>query len=331
MMAYDMRTGSAPRGYVRRVLAGSRDLLRIIHRDPEHVAERMTLYAVDRIADESTEWAQSARRRRPDTPPAEIAEELRIACARIARIDGAISGTPFFIALVPGYVSYLWQEMRMTMRTAALYGRDLRSLGTAAEMLALRGVHPDVESAEAALATVKQTPVPERPTERRSLRTWVHSVYQVLVFGGFLSPTAAKPPQQGWLDRLRSVASLLLGTAIWVLTWVFPVTFMVLMAWGCETHARQLGRRVLVFYGGEAAGINAAIALAERRRDRGHDLRRVFRGIALFLSLAIPLAFIAYVDHERKTVGVNWLGALGALVAISVVIAVGVIAGRRDA
>jgi hypothetical protein len=321
----------ASRGYVRRVLVGSRDLVRVIHRDPEHVAERITLYAVDRIADESTQWAQSVRRDRPDTPPAEIAEELRITSARIARIDGAISGTPFFIALVPGYVSYLLQEMRMTMRIAALYGRDLRSLGTAAEMLALRGVHPDPQSAEAALATVQQTPVPERPAARRSLRTWVHSVYLVLVFGGFISPSAATPPTQGWLDRLRSVASVLIGAAVWVMTWVFPVTFMVLMAWGCETHARQLGRRALAFYDGEAASINAAIALAERRRDRGHDKRRVLRSIVLFLSLAIPLAFIAYVDHERKTVGLNWLGALGALVAISVVVAIGVAANRRDA
>src|SRR5204862_7346661 len=101
-----------------------------------------------RIADESAQWARAVRRNRPGIPPAEIAEELRIRSAQIARIDGAISGTPFFIALVPGYLSYLWQEMRMTMRTAALYGRDLRTLRTGAEMLALRGVHPDVGSAE---------------------------------------------------------------------------------------------------------------------------------------------------------------------------------------
>jgi hypothetical protein len=270
------------------------------------------------------------RRDRPDTPRAEIGEELRIKSAQIARIDGAISGTPFFIALVPGYVSYLWQEMRMTMRIAALYGRDLHALGTAAEMLALRGVHPDVETAETALAMVQKTPMPERPTERRSLRTWVHSVYLVLVFGGFLSPSAAEPPKQGWLDRIRSAASLLLAGVIWVMTWVLPVTFMILMAWGCETHARQLGRRALVFYDGEAATVNAAIALAQRRRDRGHDKRVILRGVALFLSLAIPLAFIGYVNHVRNTVGFNWLGALGALVALSVVIAVGVIANRRD-
>jgi hypothetical protein len=323
---------SAPpsRSFIRRLFAGSRELVRLVHRDPEHVAERLTLYAVDRIADESTHWAESARLARPQTPRAEIAEELRVKSAQIARIDGAISGTPFFIALAPGYVSYLWQEMRMTMRTAALYDRDLRALRTAAEMLALRGVHPSVETAKAALIMVQETPIPDRPTERRSLRTWVHSVYLVLVFGGFMSPSAAEPPKQGWLDRVRSVASVLLAVVLWLMTWVLPVTLMILMAWGCETHARQLGRRALVFYDGEAATVSAAIVLAERRRDRGHDKRTVLRGIALFLSLAIPLAFIAYVDHVRKTVGFNWLPALGALVAISVVIAVGVVANRRD-
>jgi hypothetical protein len=315
---------------LRRVFTGSRALVRIVYRDPEHVAERLTLYAVDRIANDETHWADSVRRNRADTPRAEIAEELRIRSARLARIDGAISGTPFFIALVPGYLSYLWQEMRMTMRIAALYGRDLRTLRTAAEMLALRGVHPTVDSAEAALATVQGTPVPERPTERRSLRHWVHSVYLVLVFGGFLSPSAAEPPKQSWLDRLRSAASLLLGVAMWLMTWVLPVTFMILMAWGCETHARQLGRRALVFYDGEAASVNAAIALAARRRDRGHDKRAVLRGIALFLSLAIPIGFIAYVQHVKKTVGFNWLVALGAIVAVSVVMAIGVITSRES-
>ncbi len=315
---------------MRRVFAGSRALVRLVYRDPEHVAERLTLYAIDRIADESMQWVQSVRRTRPDTPAAEIAEELRGRSAQVARIDGAISGTPFFIALVPGYISYLWQEMRMTMRIAGLYDRDLGAHRTAAEMLALRGVHPNVESAEVALVRVRETPMPERPSQRHSLRTWVHSVYLLLVFGGFLSPSAAKPPKQGWLDRIRSAASLLLAGVIWLMTWVLPVTFMVLMAWGCETHSRQLGRRALIFYDGEAASVDAAIAIAARRHDHGHDKRAILRGIVLFLSLAIPLAFIAYVDHVRKTVGFNWLGALGALVAISLVIAVGVVANRRD-
>src|SRR5947209_18308102 len=157
------------------MFSGSRELARIVYRDPEHVSERLTLYSVGRLADTSLDWARSVRSTREDTFPAEIAEELRIQTAQVARIDGAISGTPFLIALAPGYLTYLYQEMRMTLRTAALYGRDPRDLKTAGEMLALRGVHPNVERAEAALITVKNTRMPHRPTQRRSLRTWVHS------------------------------------------------------------------------------------------------------------------------------------------------------------
>ena len=317
-------------GRIGRVFSGSRELVRIVYRDPEHVAERLTLYATDRRGDESRAWARSVRAARPDADVAVLAEELRIQSAQIARIDGAISGTPFFLALVPGYLMYLLQETRMTLRTAALYGRDPRGLQTGAEMLALRGVHPDVETARAALSKVRDKQMPDRPERRRSLRIWVHSVYLLLVFGGFMSPSAAKPPRQGWLERVRAVFSLLLGIGIWVTTWVLPATFMVLMAWGCETHARQLGRRALVFYaaGGEE-GVDAAIAAADKRRDEGHDKRSILRTGLLFLSVAIPIVFIAYAGHVSNTTGVSWVVALGGLVAISLVITTAVISTRR--
>jgi hypothetical protein len=80
--------------------------------------------------------------------------------------------------------------------------------------------------------------------------------------------------------------------------------------------------------GGEAASASAAIALAARRRDRGHDKRAVLRAIALFLSVAIPLGFVALVNHYRNTVGFNWVVALG-LVALSLAIATAVMSSRR--
>ena len=150
----------AQRSRIRRMFSGSRDLWRVVYRDPEHVPERLTLYTTGRLGDPSREWAQSMRSSHPDTPVAKIAEELRTQSAHVARIDGAVSGTPFFIALVPGYLTYLQQEMRMTLRTAALYGRDPGDLRTSAEMLALRGVHPDVEAAEAALISVRDKGTP---------------------------------------------------------------------------------------------------------------------------------------------------------------------------
>jgi hypothetical protein len=129
-------------------------------------------------------------------------------------------------------------------------------------------------------------------------------------------------------DR-RSVFSTLLGVVIWVTTWVLPVTFMIVMAWGCETHTRQLGRRALAFYDGEEESIRAAIAAGNRRHDQGHDKRAILRAIALVLSVAIPLGLIAYINHVRNAVGVNWLGALGAVVALSMVIATAVVSSRR--
>ena len=171
--------------------------------------------------------------------------------------------------------------------------------------------------------------MPDHPTNRRSLRTWVDSGYRLLVFGGFMSPSTAEPPKQRVLDRIRAVLSFLFAAGLWVMTWVLPFTFMVMMAWGCETHARQLGRRAVVFYDGEAATVSAAIAVAGRRQDRGHHKRALLRAVALFLSVAIPLGFIALVNHVRQSTGVNWLVALGGLVALSLVIATAVISSRR--
>jgi hypothetical protein len=72
-----------------------------------------------------------------------------------------------------------------------------------------------------------------------------------------------------------------------------------------------------------------AIKAADQRTDRGHDKRAIARAVALFLSIALPIGFIAYVDHIRHTVGVNWLAALGAVVALSLVIATAVISSRK--
>ena len=232
------------------------------------------------------------------------------------------------VALLPGYLTYLWQEMRMTLRTAALYDRDPRALRTAAEMLALRGVHPTVERAQEELIVARDTPLPDRPEHRRAVRNWIRSGYSLLVFGGFMSPSEKKP-KRGKRELARDGLFMLGGGVVWVLTWVLPFTFMIVMAWGCESHARQLGRRALIYYDGEQATVAAAIAAAGRRHDRGHGKREILRAALLFLSVAIPIVFVGYVAEIRNTAGLNWLSALGALVALSLVLSTVVLASRR--
>ncbi len=315
------------KGRIRSRLSNGRRLARIAYRDPEHVAERLALFGSQQLADPSLEWARRVREERPDAPRGEIAEEVRIQTAQVARIDGAVAGTPFLIALVPGYLAYLWQEGVMERRMAALWGRDPGSVETAARTLVLRGVHPTVDAAREALGKVSDTPMPEKPTSRRMLRTWVRSIYVLLIFGGFVSaPTDEGERYAHW--RLKAALGFVGGCLIWVITWVFPVSFMIAMAWACESHARSLGHRTMSFYGGESALAEAASA-GDDDEDGGRTKRDLVRAGLLALSVAVPIAFVAYADHVRQSTGINWQGALGALVAVSLVIAMTVIARRR--
>jgi hypothetical protein len=327
-MAAPERASERSRGRVAAAVGGTRDFARLVYRDPEHVTERMTLYAAQRLGAPSREWAKTAVEANPHTPPVKLADDLRSQSANVARIDGAVAGTPFFIALVPGYAAYLWQEGRMALRTAALYGRDPTDPRTTAEMLALRGVHPTPDQAEAALNEVRDAPPPPKPTARRPLRVWVRAVKALLIFGGFLSPPEEEEREVAH-PRLKAVGGLAIGGAIWLTTWVLPLTFMIAMAWACESHTRQLGQRVLLFYDRQAESTREAIDAAHTATDQGHGRRRILRGIALFLSVAIPIGFVALANYYRQSTGINWLAALGALVALSLVIAVTVAASRR--
>jgi hypothetical protein len=318
-------TWAPGRGHAGAAKSVPRELIRIVYRDPEHICERMTLFASHRLAEPSREWAQQIRAADPRADLREIANGLGTQSARIARIEGAVAGTPFYVALVPGYINYLWQEVRMTLRLAALYGRDPSTLRTATEALWLRGVYPSQEAAEAGLLAVQAQPLPQRPTTRRPLRMWIRSVRRILVFGGFLSPPSGTP-HHGWRSWLRDALGVVLGVASWVITWIFPATFMIAMAWGCHTHARRLFRTALEYYSGEATPAKSARELGTELR---HQTRRqVAHSAALSVSILLPIGFLVYATHVESSAGFNVITAPGVLVAISVVLALSMY-GRR--
>jgi hypothetical protein len=188
----------------------------------------------------------------------------------------------------------------------------------------LRGVHGNVDDAKSALEAIIDQPLPPAVPNRRPLKTWYRAVRQVLILGGFLSPQE-KPRKDLRHPRLRAAVGFIFGAVLWAVTWILPLTFMLMMAWGCESHARKLGRRAIAFYGGE----DAKIAARARIPDRGHDLRRIIRAAALTLSVAIPIAFVAYAYDRREVLGGGLLPSLGALVGLSLVLAISVVGGRR--
>ncbi len=91
------------------------------------------------------------------------------------------------------------------------------------------------------------------------------------------------------------------------------------MAWGCDSSARGLGGRALIFYDSEPDSAQAAIGAAKRQRDAGQKKRQSLRTTLLILSFAIPTAFIAFigfVDQERQRTGITPLTRVGGLVAL---------------
>jgi len=303
-------------------------MVRVAWRDPEHICERLTLQAVHRLAEPSLEWAQATRAAHPDGDLRESVDHLGMQSARIARLQGMVAGTPFYLALIPGYTNYLWQEARMTLRLAALYGHDPGLLRTAAELLSLRGVYPDADQAEAGLIAVEGMGLPGKPEKRRPLRSWIECGRRLLVFGGFIGPPSGES-HHGLHAWLRDAAGAVMFVAMWAITWIFPVTFMIMMAWGCETHSRQLFQRTAAYYAAGELPAEAPPAPGRGWRARVPNGRQAVSAAGLALSIAIPAGFLAYAIHVRNTVGINWLTALGLLVAISIVTAGAIYGSRR--
>lgn len=303
-------------------------VMRLALYDPAHIPERLTLYSVDKHADRARSWAQKARTVEPDTPVAALADTERRRTVGTARIDGAIAGTPFLIALVPAYIAFLRQEIRFHLRVAALYGRDPVDPSVAADFLVLRGVHKDNAEALAELDVVRANPLPPH-RHRTPLKSWYQAVVSVLILAGFMqAPTDDRPAHlTGWQKVLRAVRFVVVG-GIWVLTWVIPITFMIAMSWTCESDARRFGQRVLTRYGDGGADNALAIARADRSAG-GNKAITVVRSVLVVLSVALPLALIAStVMAGGGPLHLDIPRSVGALAALSLVIAVSIAAIR---
>jgi hypothetical protein len=299
-------------------LAVPRSLMSIIRRDPEHFAERVTLYAVGTLAQESWDWAERWRRERPGASPVLLEEETRSHSARVARLDGAVSGCPLYVALVPAYVAVLFQQVRMVQRIAALNGRDPRAPRMAAESLALRDLYPTVEAAEQALEELPDD-LPTGHSWRIGLRAWYEIVRKILVLIGLLAPPEEDEERPGFW---RQAGNWVAGGGVWVVTWVIPGLFMVLMSWQCESSTRKLGARAVEFYSDLTPAEREAAKPGELQvaHDRGHYLRAGVRWVLIALAVAIPMGLLllaAIEQHEGNRV--LWLSVLGSGTALALV------------
>jgi hypothetical protein len=189
-------------------------------------------------------------------------------------------------------------------------------------------MHRNREQALAELNIVRATPVPPKG-DRTPLRSWYAAAVSILILAGFLSAPDEEEhgPLTGWEKVVRAIR-FVVAALIWALTWVVPITFTILMAWGCENDARRFGQRVATHYADNGEGAAVAMATADRATG-GNRAVSFARGALVVVSVAIPLALIAStVVGGKGPLGVNVPEEIAALVALALVIGVSVAAVR---
>jgi hypothetical protein len=300
--------------------AGLANLTRLIRAHPERLPEYVVLYATHNHAPAVRGWAK----RHPVSPGSaehdELLHKMRHDLLGFSRVNGALSGTPFFIALVPAYLSVLREQAKTVLRIAALHGRDPGAPERPAEMLVFLGVYPTVEAAQDRLRPLRHPVGPDEEGGLRQvggLRTWIEVVAQVLILAGFIEPSTGKSRPSRSVRVLRTVLSI----ALWALTWIVPITFMLLMAWVCEGRTRKVFDNALRFYG------DVEVDTAEWRRSASQWRReQPLRTVLLGITVLIPLGLAGYVAQTGSS---GWLKVVVGFVALATVLVMAGSVSRR--
>jgi protein-S-isoprenylcysteine O-methyltransferase Ste14 len=299
-----------------------RSLLAAIHKDPEHLPERLVMIAHARLSEPSFDWARRARAENPTASTADLANSLAGRAEKFARVNGALAGTPFLLALVPAYVSVLWREAQVAMCVAALNGTDPREPGFAGELLALRGLYETADDGTAAIAALDSDAEKKDRPKRGHLRLWATLVYRVMILAGFLS--APDKDESNKPSRWKRLLMMSAAGVVWVITCVAPITFMMLMAWSCENDMRGVADSSMAWYGGEGRSKERMRSMRERRRQEG--TASVVKGALVFASLALPLLVIGVAVAMSQTDAPIY--AIASLTGLVLVLVLGARAAR---
>jgi hypothetical protein len=297
----------------------TREVLHHLRQHPRDLPERLVVLAVGRQGEPAKAWAEE--RLAAGAEPREESDRLRRSTLVASRVDGAVAGTPFFVALVPAYVTFLWAQVRMVLRIAALHGRDPSDPRICAEVLALRGVYLSVDDAQAALDRIGDAP-PETG-HRDRVAAWVDMVRRILVLAAFTSGSNPDEHPARW----RQATTIIAGAGIWIVTCLLPLTFMVLMAWSCETSTRQLAPLALEFYSGQAVEKRGGFRRPHLPPDAHRSRRQFVRWSLLVASIALPVALLA-VSVVQGDALPNAARAVAGLVGLSLVIVLAVLLRR---
>ena len=189
-------------------------------RAPEHIA----LAAAELHAPAAAAWA-AEKQARYAVSGADLARMAKRRHATLARFEGAATGVGGFVTVVPDLVLLAWIQSRLVFFVAAAYGFDPHDPMRPAELLVLRELYPDPQTARRALDGVGKT-----------------------VTEAYMGAKIERGREQAVLSRLLAFVGK--RTASRAARRLIPGIGMAFNAVANERDTRALADRAIAFYGG---------------------------------------------------------------------------------
>jgi len=192
--------------------------------DPVRAPEHVALAAAELHAPAAAEWA-AEKRGRLAVSDRDLAQMAKRRHAAMARFGGAATGVGGFVTVVPDVVLLAWIQSRLVFYVAAAYGFDPHDPMRPAELLVLRDLYHDPQTARSALDGIGKT-----------------------VAEAYVGTKLERGREQAMLSRLLRFVGK--RTASRAARRLIPGVGMVFNAVANERDTRALADRAIAFYGG---------------------------------------------------------------------------------
>ncbi|HYH91119.1 MAG TPA: EcsC family protein [Solirubrobacteraceae bacterium] len=121
-----------------------------LRNDPARAPEYVALAAAERHAPAAAAWVEE-RKQMYAHSPAELAQMAKRRHAALARFGGAATGVGGIVTAIPDLAAAAWIQSRLVFFIAAAYGYDPYDPMRPAELLVIRDLYPDPQTARRAL------------------------------------------------------------------------------------------------------------------------------------------------------------------------------------
>jgi hypothetical protein len=218
-------------------------LLAALRKDPGHASELALCSVLPSLATHARRTHGATGGAPSQAAADDEAKQIVHDNRRVARRDGAFSGTSFYFGMPAAMASIYCHQVLMVLQLATVYGHDPSDPARAAEIMVLRGRAPDMAIAAATLRQIGTTAAERGEPKTTLLDAARHSVRQL---PATLKARLAAARKAGPFALVLSVLQLV--------CYVVPFLGIPVYAASYARATRLLGNKAREFYRAGAGG-----------------------------------------------------------------------------